>query len=130
MLFRSGWPVISWGLMDNGLPTPTTAKQGMEQPLAHWEPSPGIAPILFYSGDKYPAWKGNVFVGMMGHEELRRLTVKGNKVVEQEVVFKGLGRVRDIILGPDGYFYLALATPGAQLSSTTQGSIVRLMPVK
>ena len=125
-----GWPVISWGLMDNGLPTPTTAKQGMEQPLVHWEPSPGIAPILFYSGDKYPAWKGNVFVGMMGHEELRRLTVKGTKVVEQEVVFKGLGRVRDIILGPDGYLYLALATPGAQLSSTTQGSVVRLMPVK
>ncbi len=125
-----GWPVISWGLMDNGLPTPTTAKVGMEQPVTHWEPSPGIAPILFYNGNKYPNWKGNVFVGMMGHEELRRLTVKGTKVIEQEVIFKGLGRVRDIILGPDGYFYLALATPGAQLSSTTQGSIVRLVPVK
>lgn len=125
-----GWPVISWGLMDNGLPTPITAKQGMEQPVAHWEPSPGIAPILFYNGGQYPAWKGNVFVGMMGHEELRRLTISGTKVTDQEVLFKGLGRVRDIILGPDGYFYLALATPGAQLSSTTQGSVVRLMPVK
>lgn len=125
-----GWPVISYGMMDNGFPTPTTSQPGMEQPLAHWEPSPGIAPILFYNGNQYKNWKGNVFVGMMGGEELRRLTVKNNRVVEQEVVFKGLGRVRDLVLGPDGLFYLALATPGPQLFSTTQGSIVRLVPVK
>jgi aldose sugar dehydrogenase len=122
--------VISWGLMDNGLPTLTTSKAGMDQPVTHWEPSPGIAPVLFNTSNRYPKWKGDVFVGMMGHEELRRLTVKGTKVVSQEVVMKGLGRVRDIVLGPDGYFYLALATPGPQLSSTTQGSVVRLIPVK
>lgn len=125
-----GWPEISWGIMDNGLPTPTTSKPGMEQPVAHWEPSPGIAPVLFYSGDRYPAWKGNVFIGMMGHEELRRLVVKGTRVLEQEVVLKGHGRVRDVILGPDGFFYVALAKPGPQLFATTQGSVVRLVPVR
>ncbi len=125
-----GWPVISYGLMDNGYPTATTVKEGLEQPIVHWEPSPGIAPILSYNGSQYRNWKGNIFVGMMGGEELRRLVVKSNRVIEQEVVFKGLGRVRDLVLGPDGLFYLALATPGPQLSSTTQGSIVRLVPVK
>ena len=125
-----GWPVISWGIMDNGLPTPTTAKAGMEQPVTHYEPSPGIAPILFYNGDRYKNWKGNVFVGFMGHEELRRLTVSGTKVTDQEVLFKGLGRVRDFVLGPDGLLYVALANPGPQLSSTTQGRVVRLMPVQ
>jgi hypothetical protein len=45
-------------------------------------------------------------------------------------LFKGLGRVRDVVLGPDGFFYLALATPGPQLFATTPGSIVRLVPVK
>ena len=94
-----GWPVISWGLMDNGLPTETTSKPGMEQPVAHYEPSPGIAPMLFYNGSKYPNWKGNVLIGFMGHEELRRLTVNGTRVTEQEVLFKGLGRVRDFVLG-------------------------------
>lgn len=125
-----GWPVISWGMMDNGLPTETTAKPGMEQPVAHWEPSPGIAPVLVYNGSKYPAWKGNVLVGFMGHEELRRLTVNGTRVTAQEVLFKGLGRVRDFVLGPDGLLYVALANPGAQLSSTTQGRVVRLVPVQ
>lgn len=125
-----GWPVISWGMMDNGLPTETTAKPGMEQPVVHYEPSPGIAPVLFYSGSKYPAWKGNVLVGFMGHEELRRLTVNGTRVVEQEVLFKGLGRVRDFVMGPDGLIYVALANAGPQLFSTTQGRVVRLVPVQ
>lgn len=125
-----GWPVISYGMMDSGFPTPTTAAEGMEQPVAHWEPSPGIAPILVYNGSQYKNWKGNIFVGMMAGEELRRLVIKDKRVVEQEVVFKGLGRVRDLVLGPDGFFYLAPATPGPLLSSTTQGSIVRLVPVK
>jgi aldose sugar dehydrogenase len=123
-----GWPVISWGLMDNGLPTPTTAQSGMEQPVAHWEPSPGIAPVLAYNGSQYKDWKGDVLVGTMGHEELRRLRVKGTRVLEQEVVFKGLGRVRDFVLGPDGLLYVALADPGPQLSSTTKGRVVRLVP--
>jgi glucose/arabinose dehydrogenase len=125
-----GWPVISWGLMDNGLPTETTSKPGMEQPVAHYEPSPGIAPVLVYNGSKYPAWKGNVLVGFMAHEELRRLTVNGTRVTGQEVLFKGLGRVRDFVLGPDGLLYVALANPGAQLSSTTPGRVVRLVPVQ
>ena len=125
-----GWPVISWGMMDSGLPTETTSKPGMEQPVTHYEPSPGIAPILAYNGSKYPGWKGNVLVGFMGHEELRRLTVNGTRVVDQEVLFKGLGRVRDFVLGPDGLLYVALANPGAQLSSTTPGRVVRLVPVQ
>jgi glucose/arabinose dehydrogenase len=102
----------------------------MEQPVAHYEPSPGIAPVLFYNGSKYPAWKNSVLVGFMGHEELRRLTVNGTRVTQQEVLFKGLGRVRDFVLGPDGLLYVALANPGAQLFSTTPGRVVRLVPVQ
>lgn len=124
-----GWPVISWGIMDNGLPTPTTSMPGMEQPVVHWEPSPGIAPVLAYNGEKYPGWKGSVFVGFMGHEEFRRLAVDGTRVTEQDVIFKGLGRVRDFVLGPDGLLYLALANPGPQLFATTPGRVVRLVPL-
>ena len=125
-----GWPRISYGFMDGtGMPTETTALDSMDQPVAHYEPSPGICPILVYNGNRFPNWKGSVLVGVMGHEELKRLTVDGSKVVKQEVVFKGLGRVRDIVLGPDGYLYLALANPGASLSANSPGRVVRVTPV-
>ena len=126
-----GWPVVSFGFMDGtGLPTETTSKAGMDDPVAHYEPSPGLSPILVYDGKRFPNWKGNVLVGAMGHEELKRLTVEGSKVVKQETVFKGLGRVRDIVLGPDGNLYLALANPGPSLSSTSVGRVVRVTPVR
>lgn len=125
-----GWPVISYGLLDGGLATESTAKEGMEQPIAQWTPSPGVCPIVFYTGNRFPNWKNDLFLGSMGHEELRRLVLNGDKVLKQEVLFRGIGRVRDIVIGPDGYLYLALANPGASLSSTTPGRIVRLVPVQ
>ena len=126
-----GWPVVSFGLLDQtNLPTETTSKPGMDDPVAHYEPSSGICPVLVYNGNRFPNWKGSVLVGTMAHEELRRLTVDGGKVLKQEVVFKGIGRVRDIIVGPDGAFYLALATPGANVAATTPGRVVRITPVQ
>jgi glucose/arabinose dehydrogenase len=126
-----GWPVVSYGLLDGGdggVATPSTTKEGMEQPVVQWTPSPGICPIAFYTGTRFPNWQHDLLVGSMGHEELRRLVVDRETVVRQEVLLRGLGRVRDIVTGPDGYVYLALANPGVLLSSTTAGRIVRLIP--
>ena len=61
---------------------------------------------------------------------LRRLTIENDKVTHQEVVFDNLGRIRDIIIGPDGYFYVATALPGRGLADTTVGFVLRLVPVK
>ena len=110
--------------------TPTTSKEGMDPPVTHWEPSPGISPIMFYTGDKFPRWKNQLFVGAMGHEQLKRLILDNEKVVREEIIFHGLGRVRDIQTGPDGYIYLALQDAGSQLSSNSPGRIVRLVPVR
>lgn len=63
---------------------------------------------------------------------MRRLEIKGAKVTHQEAVFAQYGRVRDIVQGPDGYFYIELQNPtgvnGISLSASTPGLLIRLMP--
>lgn len=130
-----GWPVVTFGIRDNGqigngTTTEKTSMPGMVDPVWHWEPSPGISPLAFYTGDKFPAWKNQLFVGAMAHEQLKRLTLEGDKVVKEEVVFRGWGRIRDIVTGPDGYLYLALHVSGPSVTTNTPGKIVRLVPAE
>jgi glucose/arabinose dehydrogenase len=105
-----GWPVASNGT-DRRMKF-VTEHAGMESPLAHWSPSVAPAGIEFYTGDKFPNWKNHLFIACLGGEQLKRIETDGDKVVHQEIVFKGLGRVRDIVTGPDGLLYLAMNTPG------------------
>jgi len=120
-----GWPVISHGMNYDGTPiSALTKKDGMEQPVLHWTPSIAVGPIRFYTGDAFPRWKNQLFIGAMAQQELHRLEVEGNRVVHRELILKGKGRVRDIITGPDGYLYVALEVPGPD----TPDHIVRLVP--
>lgn len=105
-----GWPVVSSGT-DRRMQF-LAEKPGMESPLAAWTPSVAPAGIEFYTGDKVPAWKNHLFVACLGGEQLKRLETDGDRVTYQEIVFKGLGRVRDVVTGPDGLLYLAMNTPG------------------
>ena len=121
-----GWGVISHGIQEG---ITKTEQEGMEQPIVHWTPAIGPSSIVFYSGDRYPQWRNHLFVSALGGQQLRRLEVAGDSVTHQEAVFTQFGRVRDLTVGPDGYFYVALQIPGARLSDSTQGFVVRLMPV-
>lgn len=107
-----GWPVITYGMNYNGSPmTDKTAAPDMEQPLTYWVPSIALSSIAFYTGSKFPGWKHHLFLGALAQQELRRLELTGNTVTKQEVLFKNVGRVRDVIVGPDGYIYVALNQP-------------------
>jgi glucose/arabinose dehydrogenase len=107
-----GWPVITYGMNYNGTPiTGITAKEGLEQPIIHWTPSIAVCGIDFYEGDKFPKWKNNLFVTALAQQELRRLVIDGHRVVSQEVLFKNIGRVRDVHSGPDGYLYVTFNKP-------------------
>lgn len=107
-----GWPVITYGMNYDGTPiTNHTAQAGMEQPITYWVPSIATGPITFYTGNCFPQWKNNLFVGSLATEELRRLVVDGHSITHQEVLFKKIGRVRDIVNGPDGYLYVVLNKP-------------------
>ena len=83
-----------------------TIREGMEQPRHVWVPSIGISGAMFYTGDRFPQWKGNLFVGGLAGQQLARLTMKGTTVVNEETLVPQMGRIRDVRQSPDGFIYL------------------------
>jgi glucose/arabinose dehydrogenase len=120
-----GWAVVSNGTQ-RGITE--TERLGMDSPVVFWTPTMAPGGIAFATSDKYPKWKNQLFITGLGGQVLRRLVLDHDKVTHQEVVFDNLGRVRDIIVGPDGLFYVATALPGQRLSDTTEGYVLRLVP--
>lgn len=117
-----GWPVITYGIDYSGaIISDKGAAPGMEQPVVYWIPSIAPSGMAFYSGDKFPQWKGDLFVGALAGAHLRRLELEGDKVVAQETLLAGLGeRIRDVRSGPDGCLYV--------LTDSSRGRLIRLEP--
>ncbi|RNC89627.1 MAG: PQQ-dependent sugar dehydrogenase [Allomuricauda sp.] len=108
-----GWPVITYGINYGGTKiTDETSRPGMEQPLYQWTPSIAPSGMTFVSSDKYPDWKGNLLVGSLAFQYLERLELKNNKVVHREKLLDGMGRVRNVRQGPDGYIYVGIEGKG------------------
>jgi glucose/arabinose dehydrogenase len=117
-----GWPVISYGReYSGGKIGEGTSKSGLEQPVYYWDPSIAPSGMTFYTGDKFPAWKGNLFVGALKFQLLARLEVDGTRIVREERLLEDMGeRIRDVRQGPDGYLYL--------LTDEDDGRILRIEP--
>ena len=117
-----GWPVICYGMNYDGSPLNGgfTEKEGMEQPLLHWTPSIAACGLACYTGDKFPKWKYDFFAGGL-RGELHRIRVENGKVVADEILLSGLGRIRDVRTGSDGFLYIVLNQPDR---------IVRLAPAE
>ena len=105
-----GWPVVGYGVnyrtgkaIHEG-----THRDGMEPPVYFWVPSIATAGMMFYTGDKFPNWKGNLFIGGMVGQQLARLTMDGRRVRSEETLSQGIGRIRDVKQGPEGFIYLAI----------------------
>ena len=120
-----GWPVITYGV-NYGIGTRIgegTAKDGLAQPRKQWTPSPALSGLAFYTGDKFPKWRGDLLLGALRAQSLIRVRLDGEKVVEDEFMLVGqLPRVRDVRVGPDGYVYL--------LSDQLNGAVLRLEPAR
>lgn len=117
---NNGWPVISYGINYDGTSfTDLTALDGMEQPVHYWTPSIAPCGMTFVSSDFYGNWKNELFVGSLKFEYLHRLQMDGNEVVGHETLLDGIGRVRDVHQGTDGYLYIAVEGPGR---------LIRLVP--
>jgi glucose/arabinose dehydrogenase len=126
-----GWGVITMG-MQPGITKRT--EPGMEQPIAYYTPTIAPSGIQFYTGDRYPGWRNNLFVAALAGQQLRRLEVRGREVVAQEPVFQQFGRTRAVAMGPDGLMYVLIQNPtgsgtGLSLSAATPGMVIRLVPV-
>lgn len=108
-----GWPVISYGINYDGTKlTDITEKEGMEQPLLYWVPSIAPSGMDFVSSSRYGALKGDLLVGSLKFAYLKRVDLDGDKVVKEEQYLEGLGRVRCVRQGPDGYIYLGVEGKG------------------
>lgn len=117
-----GWPVVTFGREYSGLEiTDLTHAEGMEDSVIHWVPSIAPSGMAFYDGDKFPAWRGDIFVGALAGQHLRHLKVSGNKITHQAMMLKPLNeRIRDVRSGPDGYLYI--------LTDSPEGRLLRLEP--
>ena len=104
-----GWPVIGYGVnYDFNSIHASTHADGMEQPLHVWVPSIAPSGLAFYTGDKFPEWRGSLFAGGLYGQCLERFTVEGGRITAVETLMQGVGRVRDVRQGPDGYIYVAI----------------------
>ena len=84
----------------------------MEQPVIHWTPSIAPSGMTFITGDKYPGWEGNMLAGSLKFNYLVLCKIEGNRITSQEIIAKGIGRVRNVKQGPDGYLYVAVEHKG------------------
>jgi glucose/arabinose dehydrogenase len=123
-----GWPTIAYGIEYQGGPINggITQKDGMEQPVYYWDPNIAPSGMVFYTGNLFPAWRGNLLIGGLAARALVRLVVDGQgKVTGEERLLRDMQpreRIRDVAQGPDGAIYLA--------TDNTKGRILRVAPKK
>ncbi len=104
-----GWPVVTFGEEYSGEPVPNsvTTKQGFVDPVYYWDPVIAPSGAQFYTGDAFPAWRGNLFVGALKDRELVRLQIENGRVTgEERLLSDRKQRVRDVRQGPDGALYV------------------------
>lgn len=112
-----GWPNVSYGVQydarqpDGRTNVPVgngrTSMQGVEEPIYFWVPSIAPSGMTFYTGDLFPDWKNNLFIGAMAGQHLVRLVLDGERVVAEERLLEDLGlRIREVREGPDGALYV------------------------
>jgi glucose/arabinose dehydrogenase len=118
-----GWPLVTHGInYDGTIVSEETGRAGIEPPRAHWSPSPGLSNLRLYDGRRFPRWQGHLLVACLAHQQLKLMRLENDVVVGEEVLLEGFGRIRDVIVGPDGLPYVALNQPN--------GQILRLAPAK
>nr|WP_093192215.1 PQQ-dependent sugar dehydrogenase [Thiocapsa sp. KS1] len=115
-----GWPEVTYSMEYRGpRVSDETSRPGVVDPLINWTPSKAPSGLAFYTGDRYPGWRGNLFSGSLVFGQVRRIVLDGAKVVDEEKLTIG-NRVRDVRQGPDGYLYV--------LIDSGEGSLLRIVP--
>ncbi|MDX1494614.1 MAG: PQQ-dependent sugar dehydrogenase [Longimicrobiales bacterium] len=105
-----GWPVVGYGVNygSGSAIHEGTMREGWQNPSFVWVPSIGTSGLELYTGNRFPEWQGDLFAGGLSGEVLYRLRMDGDVVVDHETLLTGVGRIRDVRQGPDGYLYVAL----------------------
>ena len=93
----------------------------MEQPIKYWVPSIAPSGMTFYDGDLFPNWKGDLFISGLVPGDVRRIILKDNEVVQEEILFNQFGRIRNVVTAPDGSLVLA--------TDSSKGKLIRVTPI-
>ena len=126
-----GWPLVTFGTdYDGTLVSEDTERPGLEPPYVYWVPSIAVSGLAFYTGDRFPAWRGNVFVGslfegrMRGTGHLQRIVVNehGRPINREPLLLELRQRIRDVRQGPDGLLYV--------LTDEDDGAVLRIEPAQ
>lgn len=120
-----GWPIVAYGEEYSGraIQGAETQRPGHEQPVYYWDPVIAPSGAQFYTGDAFPAWRGNLFIGALKERRLVRVVLEDGKVVGEEHLLADRGqRIRDVRQGPDGALYL--------VTDQSDGELWRIAPRK
>ena len=116
-----GWPLVTYGYEYHGpRVSEHTAMEGMEDPIIVWTPSIAASGLTFYTGDKMPAWRGDLFAGGLVLRQVRRIIFEGDSEIVGEETLQFEERIRDVRQGPDGYLYV--------LTDERNGKLLRIEP--
>lgn len=125
-----GWPLVSTGRNYTGslVSDQPWARPGMDNPRFHWVPSISPSSIMFYTGDKFPKWKNNLFVGSLTEQKLIRIAFRQPSQAEprENLLVPLEYRIRDVVQGPDGYIYVA--TEKSIRGNAADGTVLRIEP--
>ena len=115
-----GWPIATYGVNYSGTKiTDIVSRPDMVSPVTYWVPSIAPCGMAFVQGNNYSGWKNNILVGSLKFQQIQRLEITDGKMTHKEVLLDGVGRVRALEQGADGYIYVAVETGGR---------IMRLIP--
>lgn len=120
-----GWPILSYGINYNGTRfAEGTEREGFESPVWYWDPSIAPSGMTFVTSEHYPEWQGHLLLGSLKFRYLQLARLDGDQVIETEILFEGIGRVRDVRQGPDGFIYVAVEGEGIKriVPTDTSGS--------
>ena len=108
-----GWSVVTYGIDYDGTTISTENKKpGIEDPIFYWLPSIAPSGMAFVTSDRYPDWKGHLVVGSLKFQYLELVKLKGKEVIERQKIATDVGRIRNVVQGPDGYIYIAVEGKG------------------
>ena len=117
-----GWPAVTQGINYSGAyVSPLKTAPGVEEPLTYWVPSIAPSGLAIYNGAAFPQWQGDLFVGALLDQEVRKLEIESGRVVSEASIFTEIGaRIRDIRVGPDDFLYI--------LTDSDSGKVLRVVP--
>lgn len=129
-----GWPLVSMGRNYTGTLVSDQPwwRPGIEMPRMFWVPVISPSSLVFYTGDQFPEWRGNIFVGALTAQHLQRVVIRpsgrgGGQAEQRQPMLTELGmRVRDVEQGPDGFLYIA--TERQYGSGKPDGAVLRIEP--